>query len=64
MKTYLRDKQSFIAVSPVPKHNVPDGLTVELGNGVQMQCDIVEGVMRYDVPEQFRGKVVKVFING
>jgi hypothetical protein len=63
MKTFLRNNQEFIAVSPVPKHTVPDGLTIQLDSGVQMQCDLVAGRVRYDIPEEMRGHVTVVFID-
>jgi hypothetical protein len=60
MKAYLRDKQSFVAVSPVPKKDTPGGLKIVLDTGIEMETDIVKGTMRYDIPEHVQGRVKSV----
>lgn len=68
MKAYLRDKQSFIALSPVPKKDIPDGITIFLDRPnndyslPQMTCDIKAGIMRYDLPENIRGHVISAIV--
>lgn len=62
MKAFLRDGQSFIAVSPTPKEDIENGLVITL-EGTSMTTDIKAGVMRYDIPEEYRGKITSVAVN-
>lgn len=69
MRAFLRDKNSFVVISPVPSVDVMQGLILHLkepNKGYlepRMTGDIKAGVVRYDIPEELRANVIRVELN-